>query len=64
MANLTPASAGIRLSNEDGRSICFVNNVSPSVSAETALGFVRAIETIYNNGDCTARMNVVYDITE
>ena len=63
MAALTTASANIRMANEAGRSICSVNNVSPTVSAETAAGFVTAIETLYNNGMCTARLNIVHDIT-
>ena len=62
MAELVPVSANIRLSNYDGNSVCFVSGVSPSVSAGTAAAFVDAIETIYNNGDCSARMNKAYDI--
>ena len=62
MAELQAASANIRLTNEDRRSICLVNNISPTVQAETAAAFVSAIETIYNNGPCDARMNVIYDI--
>ena len=62
MAELTAASASIRLTNEEGRSICFVNNVLPTVTAETAAAFVDAIETLYNNGECAARMNIAYDI--
>ena len=62
MANLVAASANIRLVNEDRKSICSVSNVSPTVSAQTAANFVDAIEKIYNNGTCTARMSVVMDI--
>ena len=62
MAELQAASANIRLTNEDRRSICLVNNISPTVQAEMAAAFVSAIETIYNNGPCDARMNVAYDI--
>ena len=62
MAELATRAANIRLTNEDGRVICSVSNVSPAVNAETAAGFVSAIATIYNNGSCNARMNVVYDI--
>jgi len=64
MANFVVASASIRLTNEDGRSICSVSNVSPIVTAETAVAFVNAVETIYNNGPCTARMSVAMDIVQ
>ena len=62
MANFVTASASIRLTNEDNRRVCFVNNVSPTVTAQTAGAFVDAIETLYNVGECTARMNVALDI--
>jgi len=58
MAQLKPTAAGIRFTNEDGRSICFVRNVSHSVTADTAAAFANAIETLYNNGHCDARLNV------
>jgi len=62
MANFVTAFAGIRLLNEEGKSICSVSRVSPTVTADTATAFVNAIETIYNNGACTARMSVTMDI--
>ena len=62
MANFATAFASIRMSNEQGKRICSINNVSPTVSAETAAAFVDAIETIYNNGSCSARMSVAVDI--
>ena len=62
MAEMTVKTANIRLTNEDGRIICSVNNVLPTVEAEKAAGFVSAIQTIYNNGPCAGRMNVTYDI--
>jgi len=62
MAELVIVSANIRITNEDRRSVCSVNNVSPSVAPETAAAFVNAIETLYNNGACSARMNVAYDV--
>ena len=62
MANFVTASASIRLTNEDNRRVCSVNNVSPTVTAQTAGAFVDAIETLYNAGECTARMNVAVDI--
>ena len=33
-------------------------------TADTAAAFVNAIETIYNNGACTARMSVTMDIVQ
>ena len=63
MASIDVIGANIRLTNEENRSVCLINNVSPNVSANTAAAFVSAIEKIYNNGPCTARMNVAYDIT-
>jgi len=62
MAIFATKSANIRMANEDGKRICTLHNVSPTVSATTAAAFVGAIETIHNNGPCTARMNVVMDI--
>ena len=58
MASFTKVSANIRIVNEDRRSVCSVNNVNPSVSAQTAAAFVDALKTIYNNGDCIARLNI------
>ena len=62
MANFNVTTANIRISNEDKKSVCSINNVSPAVTAETAAAFADAIETIYNNGPCAARMSVSYDI--
>jgi len=62
MAELATRSANIRVTNDDGRVVCSVNNVSPTVNASTAAGFVNAIETLYNEGPCTARMSVTFDI--
>jgi len=62
MHNRTPVAATLRVSNADRRSVCSVNRVSPNVSMETAIAFVKAIEVLYNRGACTARMSVAYDI--
>jgi len=62
MANFNTTSASIRLTNEERKSICSVSNVSPTVTADTAAAFVNAIEKIYNNGTCTARMSIAMDI--
>ena len=62
MANFNTTSASIRLTNEERKSICSVSNVSPTVTADTAAAFVSAIEKIYNNGTCTARMSIAMDI--
>jgi len=64
MAGFTNVSANIRLINEDRRSVCSVNNVNPSVSAQTAAAFVGALKTIYNNGECTARLNITQEIVQ
>ena len=44
MPELRTASATLRLTNEERRSVFSVGNVSPSVSAETAAGFVNAVK--------------------
>jgi len=64
MAGFTNASANIRLINDDRRSVCSINNVNPGVSAQTAAAFVGALKTIYNNGECTARLNISQEITQ
>jgi hypothetical protein len=56
MAELVAASANLRLVNAERKSVMSVGNVSPTVLAETAAGFVDAIEKLYNNGQCTARV--------
>ena len=56
MASFATASANIRLTNEERKSICSVRNVSPTVTADTAAAFVDAIEKIYNNGKCIANV--------
>ena len=58
MASFDKISANIRIVNEDRRSVCSINNVNPAVTAQTAAAFVDALKTIYNNGDCTARLNI------
>jgi len=62
MAQLKPVTAGMRFTNEDNKSVCSVRNVSHSVTAETAAAFTNAIETLYNNGPCDARLNIAYDV--
>ena len=62
MAGFVTTSANIRVINADRRSVCSVSNVSPTVTADIAAAFVDAIETLYNDGLCTARMNVAMDI--
>lgn len=64
MASFSNASANIRIVNENRRSVCSINKVNPSVSAATAAAFVGALKTIYNNGNCTARLNISQDITQ
>ena len=62
MAELKAVSANMRLTNYERKSIFSVSNVSPTVDAQTAANFVTAVEKIYNNGPCTARMSLVLDI--
>ena len=58
MASFDKISANIRIVNDDRRSVCSINNVNPTVSAQTAAAFVDALKTIYNNGECSARLNI------
>jgi hypothetical protein len=53
---LTAASAILRIVNEDGRSVFSANKVSPPVSTATAAGFVDAVEKLYNDGQCEAKL--------
>ena len=62
MAELVAASANLRLTNEDRKSVFSVSNVSPTVSADTAAGFVNAVEKLYNNGQCSARVSIVLNL--
>ena len=62
MAEFITKSANLRLTDADKKSVCSVNDVSPSVPAETAAAFVEAVETLFNGGPCTAQMRVVYDL--
>ena len=62
MAEFVNVSANIRVSNEEGTRVCSVTNVNPSVSAQNAAAFVRAIETLYNSGKCAGRLFVGQDI--
>ena len=62
MAELKAINANLRLLNEESKSVCFINNISPDVEASKAAAFTNAIETIYNNGECSARMSIVYQL--
>ena len=62
MNELVAASATIRIINEARRSVCSVSNVSQTVTADTAAAFVNAIETLYNDDPCTARMSIIFDL--
>jgi len=64
MTGFTNASANIRLINEDRRSVCSINNVNPDINAQTAAAFVDALKIIYNNGECTARLNISQEISQ
>jgi hypothetical protein len=62
MPELVASFGNLRLTNEEGKSVFSVSNVSPTVSAETAAGFVDAVEKIYNNGQCTARVSIIMNL--
>ena len=62
MAELIAASANLRLTNEDGRSVFSANNVSSTVTAAKAAAFVDAVEKLYNNGQCAAKVNIVLNL--
>ena len=61
MAKLTPLSGAIRIDGYRHR-VCSILGVAHNVSAQTAANFVSAVETLYNNGDCTARLAITLDI--
>jgi len=63
MPQFNPISAGMRISNDKER-ICSVLGVAHDVSAQTAVNFVNAIQTIYGNGDCTARLSITMDLVQ
>ena len=62
MAKLTAVSANLRLLNEENRSVCLVSNIKPNAEAERVAAFAGAIEVIYNNGPCSGRLSVVYEL--
>ena len=62
MASLNPITASVRVMNYDNTRICTVFNVAHDATATRVANFVEAIETIYNNGDCTARMNIALEV--
>jgi hypothetical protein len=62
MVELVTTSAGIRISGEDKRSVFSATNILPTVSAETVAGFVSAVEKLYNNSTCSARINIVLNL--
>ncbi len=62
MAELVTKTANIRIVGADKKSACAVSGVLPTVTAEKAAGFVSAVETLRNNGTCTATLRVTIDI--
>ena len=62
MTQFNPISAGMRVINEDKTRICSVLSMAHDVDATTVGNFVDAIETLYNNGVCTARMNIALEV--
>ena len=62
MAQLLAASANLRIANEEKRGVFSVSNVSPTASATAVAGFVSAVEKLYNNGQCNAKINIVMNL--
>jgi hypothetical protein len=62
MAEFKAHSANLRITNSDKTRVCYVNNVAHDVTAFTVGNFVDAVETIYNNGTCNARLNLALDV--
>ena len=61
MAHLVIKTANLAIA--DGKkNVCSVRDILPTVSAENAEQFVGAVETLYNNGECSAQIRVVYDL--
>ena len=63
MPQFNPMSTAMRISNEKER-ICSVLGVAHDVTAQTAANFVNAIQTIYGNGECTARLSITMDLVQ
>jgi len=52
----------MRIINYDKTRICSVLNMAHDANATIVGNFVDAIETLYNNGACTARMNIALEV--
>jgi len=52
----------MRVMNDDKKRICSVLGMAHDVEAATVGNFVDAIETLYNNCACTARMNIALEV--
>jgi len=65
MAQITPISSLLRLTSDNTeRIVCTISNVAPNVSANTAFGFAKAVEQLYNDGPCSIRLNTAVEIVE
>ena len=62
MASFNTTSASIRIANKEGKRVLSATNVSPTVTPQAAAGFVAAVETMYNNGDCNARVSIAMEL--
>ena len=62
MAQYNASSAGLRITNSDKARVCSVLNVAHDAPAQTVANFVDAVETIYNNGTCNAKLSITLDI--
>ena len=62
MTTFNPVNASMRIINEDKTRVCSVLSMAHDIDAATVGNFVDAIETLYNNGACTARMNIALEV--
>ncbi|MCL2363860.1 MAG: hypothetical protein FWC71_04260 [Defluviitaleaceae bacterium] len=62
MANIVHASSSLRIVGTDGRSVCSLLGVDPSMSPADAVGFIEGIEALYNGSTVTARISTLSEI--
>jgi hypothetical protein len=62
MAEYKAISASLRVTNGDKARVCSVLNVAHDAPAQKVGNFVDAIETIYNDGPCNARLSITLDV--
>ena len=62
MTSFQSVSTHFRVSGEDKKSVCSLNGIAPDVTPAAAVAFADAIETLHNNGPCTAQLRLVLQI--